>query len=830
VLVTEQSRHLWSLWLFAPVVLGGLAVVVELTGGDVAFDRLAAFCAIPLLVVGLSALLAAVVLGGPPVPGESRRRRFRRWLGAQAVAPAIERFDRVLAEAVIRTGDVIAALTVSLAGLGLIRSFSAPLLLALTPQGSAQSWTGPAVMLLAGLAVAVAPWALLAGLLRAVAQRTALVGGLSPEERAGRRGPTRRLDQLAALVTPGSPAPDPDGTQRGNPALRWTLLVSSTSIFILLGCFPAFMAEYAGVIACLNLALASFTVLIGVLVAFGQEGPPPELLRMAGMRTTPIVILLAATVAFASFATGNASVHGVQPGSPIVYTADPRPDLRTAFRNWLDASAGCDRSMQLPSGKTVNARPMLLVAAEGGGIRAAYWSAAALERIAATGPSTRPGSSTASPCGARATLLSTGVSGGAVGMAVSRWTSDPVRQVKDLAGAQALGVGGIGLFVRDLLDSATGVPLPVLASPEVVREYDGRAAERIDRAGLMEAVWQRHAPALSNPFLPATAPADAAHWPISGHLVLASTSVSTGCRVLVSQLRLPTTLTGPTTGTESRCDTTGSPAAFSIDLLHDYGPILNGRTRGPEDHCLGDIRASTAAMMSARFPYVTPSGVVGPCAPWRGQQLVDGGYADNSGLGTIVDLADSWLPLVQAHNQQVLAAPDGFAAGPLVVPVAVWLENTAGADVAPPAEPATSELFVPLTASRNGSTSQRQPAALLHRLNDLLGDGSLCGPQQRVTAGGQALATACAQAALRVRDWAPHRVTVVHPATQPSVTAPLGWVLSGASTDGMDQALRRQADDGCPATGAPSRDLVCARGYGALKDVLSLWPTGTGTG
>jgi hypothetical protein len=56
-------------------------------------------------------------------------------------------------------------------------------------------------------------------------------------------------------------------------------------------------------------------------------------------------------------------------------------------------------------------------------------------------------------------------------------------------------------------------------------------------------------------------------------------------------------------------------------------------------------------MLASRFPFVTPSGVVGPCAAQGEQQLVDGGYVENSGLGTIVDLAPQWQSEVPAAQR-----------------------------------------------------------------------------------------------------------------------------------------------------------------------------------
>ncbi|BFM05202.1 hypothetical protein [Halioxenophilus aromaticivorans] len=46
-----------------------------------------------------------------------------------------------------------------------------------------------------------------------------------------------------------------------------------------------------------------------------------------------------------------------------------------------------------------------------------------------------------------------------------------------------------------------------------------------------------------------------------------------------------------------------------------------------------DVRASTAALNSARFPYVTPAGTLATSTPWHQKDhIIDGGYVENFGL------------------------------------------------------------------------------------------------------------------------------------------------------------------------------------------------------
>jgi hypothetical protein len=72
------------------------------------------------------------------------------------------------------------------------------------------------------------------------------------------------------------------------------------------------------------------------------------------------------------------------------------------------------------------------------------------------------------------------------------------------------------------------------------------------------------------------------------------------------------------------------------------------------------FRLSTAAVASARFPYVSPSGLVGT----SGVLLMDGGYFDNSGTVTALDVLDA-----------VETAAGEAGLGEKVRPVALILAN-----------------------------------------------------------------------------------------------------------------------------------------------------------
>ena len=61
-------------------------------------------------------------------------------------------------------------------------------------------------------------------------------------------------------------------------------------------------------------------------------------------------------------------------------------------------------------------------------------------------------------------------------------------------------------------------------------------------------------------------------------------------------------------------------------------------------------------------------------------------------------------------------------------------------------------------------------------------------------------------------------VILVTPDTTPSITAPLGWVLSQASRTTLGTALNNQSTKPCSA---PPATAICVAGYGRLADLLA---------
>jgi hypothetical protein len=178
-----------------------------------------------------------------------------------------------------------------------------------------------------------------------------------------------------------------------------------------------------------------------------------------------------------------------------------------------------------------------------------------------------------------------------------------------------------------------------------------------------------------------------------------------------------------------------------------------------------DLARSTAALLSARFPYITPSGRLTRCGGGDHTFVVDGGYVENSGGLTAYDLYLQVKPLIDCHNQQ-LDGPTTPPAGCSAVqggatrrirPVFIQIDNgysTLAATTATDASP--NQLLVPPQGYQAVGSAAEFTAQ--QRLFDAFGSGNYA------------------------------RVANIR---RPGVQAPLGWVLSSGARQDLEAQLAR---------------------------------------
>lgn len=354
-----------------------------------------------------------------------------------------------------------------------------------------------------------------------------------------------------------------------------------------------------------------------VLLAFSLSIPLGSALVWAGTRAgVPVLTFLLLWAVIISPLTDN---HVVQtfPSSQVA----TRPDVATAFDRWFNRLSTTHAPG--PDGRY----PVFIVATEGGGIRAAYWTAAVLTSLT----DTVPGFS-------EYVFGISGVSGGALGSTVYGALLaqrgqydvrlDEVDYTPQMGEQHTLRLAASQMLSQDALAPT----LSAMTQQDLVQRFVP-APIFPDRARALEGGWER---AWRTTFArrdgqPDDTFAGGFLRMMSGRedrlpsLFLNGTIVETGQRVVASNLRLETN------------GDTGFELAEVVDLFSAIG---------------GDVRVSTAADNSTRFTYVSPAGTLlrsrngnggSPvsCAPGeRCEHVVDGGYFENSGSATASDILD----------------------------------------------------------------------------------------------------------------------------------------------------------------------------------------------
>lgn len=359
------------------------------------------------------------------------------------------------------------------------------------------------------------------------------------------------------------------------------------------------------------------TVLIGsaavVLLAFALSVPVGSALVWLGIRGgVPTLTFLFLWAVIVSPLADNHVVETLPGG------LGPRPSIGAAFDKWFER---LDREHPTPDGS----HPVILVATEGGGIRAAYWTAAVLTSLTDTIPTF-----------SEHTFALSGVSGGALGSTVYDALlvrrDDMKVNVDDDYALQGREQYSLRFAARQMLSQDALAPtLAAMTQPDLAQRFVP-APIFPDRARALEGAWERAWSesirrrsgevdrTFSNGFL-AMLKGKEERFP---SLFLNGTIVETGQRIVASNLSID--------GADGSAE-----LARSVDL---FGAIGN------------DVRVSTAVDNSTRFTYVSPAGTLlrakdstggSPlaCAPGaRCEHVVDGGYFENSGAATLSDVLD----------------------------------------------------------------------------------------------------------------------------------------------------------------------------------------------
>jgi hypothetical protein len=749
----------YLLWFALPALALGFGVVRVLIDGG--FSR----------VDGLPFTLFLLITGLVPIASLVIQRLWKDQRTPTAPAPpegarrdeAIARADRA-----VFTGDILAVMIPVLGLLTLVRSFVPYLALydeefigaaadALVPY-----WAATVVGLIAAAIVVTVPVEVL--------HRSALVEELPPAAAAPAGAPAAGPPEVSPATTSpvvagiasdlganlGSDSAGADLPARYKTVRVGALAliaVASVAIFALILLAPRWFGALVGGIGVMVAVIGAWAALVGLAIIVLRQRRPLGLFAALGFRSDPVILIFLVVPIVVAQLSGVTALHKVHESS--VVTID-RPSMEQAFEDWL----------ALPGCAGTSARPLVVVAAEGGGIRAATWTAAVFEQIAA-----------ADPCAAESIFLTSSVSGGSIGAAVAANSApgEIVDNIEALNASAALPAAIAGLLVSDPIASTTGIRWPNAES----------GAGWQDRASLIEQSWRQAVPTLKLPFN------ERRHSP-TGLIVLNSTDLLSSCRVSISQVILdgatPVDDATPDVAdarpNDHDCTTGIDEPPLTIDLLNRAGLQADG-----SECATFDADWATAAMLSARFPVVTPAGGIhrsaGTCV--ADLQLVDGGYAENSGLGLIADISPRLAGIIRAHND----ASDRV--GPPVVPYLVYIQNSPDGYITEAPKASNPEIVVPVVGT---GTKEQQLAASSWVQRIMSSFGAVCSEE-----------SACPSI-----PSASERTIIVAISTKPSVNLPLGWALSDASTTRIVGDAEAQASE-CPRVPGD---------YGCLKDLLDV--------
>lgn len=300
----------------------------------------------------------------------------------------------------------------------------------------------------------------------------------------------------------------------------------------------------------------------------------------------PIIPGLLITVFLFSYFNDNHPIRG-RPGN------FQGSDFNQSFEQW--------RASRPDEGR-YDEYPVIIVSAEGGGIRAAYFTGITLARLVDRCPRI-----------ASHIFAISGVSGGSVGATVfaAAMKADPPDVHSDRCMPESGGIGKYERRVAAVLGEDHLSPLLArMYFPDFLQRFLPVPIDAFDRQRGLELSLEE---AFSREFgidllaLPFSQLQPSSSTPGVPFLILNTTSVESGERIAIAPFK----------------------------FLHQDFTMLWSLAELEPDF---DPRASAAAGASARFPIVSPAGYVPNGSDRR---LVDGGYVDNSGAETVIEMVRS---------------------------------------------------------------------------------------------------------------------------------------------------------------------------------------------
>jgi hypothetical protein len=439
---------------------------------------------------------------------------------------------------------------------------------------------------------------------------------------------------------------------------RGTVYAVAVSLVVLVGLAfgfsqaPIALGGWLGTLAIVFVALAIWSFFGSLWVLF------PKLWGLPSLAVVPILWL-----AF----LGSAPDHSLR---DTRYAKADRPPIEKHFEQWQN---------EAPRGG-----PIIFVAAAGGGLRAAYWTASVL---AAADDAT---------CGefGRHVYAYSGVSGGSLGIAAylaqreagaadgkrdEHCRSGSMHKVQQMLREDFLAPVAGSMLFAELWQRFAHTPLDNDRGTTLAKAW----------SSAWDRTFPEHKGRFDQPFLSQFAPYDARNHALPA-VFLNATAVDSGRRAVASNVlhRIP-----------------------SAHDLFAHRDRVKLKTAG--------LTVREAVLNSARFTYVSPAGTVHGCFNESNAEeckeriwdrVVDGGYFENSGVATLSDVLEAALPGDKRYLKRIFVIVIDNSSAPELVCARGALRDADGrAEELPPLSGVTTplETFLNVREARAGLEVRR---------------------------------------------------------------------------------------------------------------------------